>query len=159
VVAAGVLMAFLAAVAPASPSPVHRRCTKMGCADQLTIRLRSSDGRPRAGMVIELELDGTIVSCVVPDRGDGDLRPCDDGTVTVTHQEIQHCRVAGCRGTGKFEESVEIVATPRRVRVRVKEGERQVGEMSFVARYARVRPNGPGCSPLCRQARRTWQYR
>jgi hypothetical protein len=126
----------------------------MGCADQLTIRLRPSRARP-PGMVIELDIDGKTVSCAVPAAAD-ETHQCDDG-VTVTHQEIQRCRAEICRGTGSFEEVMEISSTPRRVRVRVKQGERLLGQRSFVSRYARVRPNGPRCPPVCRQARSTWR--
>jgi hypothetical protein len=156
VIALAVLVAVLDAAG--GSSPVGRRCTKMGCEDQVTVRLRSSDGPPRRGVVIELQLDGKTVSCTVDDQR-SEARPCDDQTVTITHQEIQQCRAAGCRGTGRFEELIEIVATPRRLRVRVEQGEQLLGETSFLAHYTHVRPNGSGCSPVCRQATRIWQYR
>jgi hypothetical protein len=129
-------------------------CTKMGCVDQLTIRLRPSRARPGT-MVIELDIDGKTVRCVVP-AGADETRPCDD-SVTVTHQELQRCRAELCRGTGSFEEVLEIGATPRRVRVRVKQDQRLLGQRSFVFRYARVRPNGQRCPPVCRQAQSTWR--
>jgi hypothetical protein len=147
-----VIALLVALLAGAPPAP---GCTKIGCVDQLTIRLRSSRARPPGAMVIELDIDGKTVSCVVP-AGVDETRPCDD-SVTVTHQEIQRCRGERCRGTGAFEEVMEISATPKRVRVRVKHDERLLGQRSFVSRYARVRPNGRRCPPVCRQAQSTWR--
>jgi hypothetical protein len=76
----------------------------------------------------------------------------------VAQQEIQHCRAAGCENTGRFEVLVSIAAAPRRVRLRLEQDQRLLGEKLFVVRYARVRPNGPGCPPTCRQAHRIWQH-
>lgn len=156
-----ILAAFFSAVAgSAAPAPaIERHCTKMDCADQLTIRLRSSDGQPPRDVEIEIDIDGKTVTCK-PNPSAGQTNPfqCEQNVI-VTHQEIQRCRGADCRGTGSFEQSIEIPSTPRRVRVRVKHGERVLGAKTFVSQYARVHPNGPGCAPVCRQAKRTWRYR
>jgi hypothetical protein len=142
-----------------SARPDVHRCTKMDCSDRLTIRLRASDGSPTPELTIDLDLDGTRVSCIAPARQDGEPRPCGGQNVAVTRQEVQHCRAAGCRGTGAFEDAIEVTATPRRVRVQVSQGGRLLGETSFLPRYARVRPNGRGCPPVCRQAAKIWRYR
>ena len=131
-------------------------CTKMGCEDQLTLSLRSSkEQHPQ--IAIELEIDGKAVTCEPPRGEDTETMPCGEN-VTVTHQEIQRCKAGSCEGTGKYEQSIEIATTPKRVRVRVKEGEKVLRKKTFVPTYARVRPNGRGCPPVCRQVKLVWQY-
>jgi hypothetical protein len=144
-----IALVVLALLAGEPPPP---GCTKIGCSDQLTIRLRS---RARPGTVVHLDIDGKAVKCVLP-AGVDQTHQCDEG-VTVTHQEVQRCRAGSCRGTGVFEEVLEIVATPRRVRVRVVQDQQVLGQRTLVSRYARVRPNGRRCPPVCRQAQSTWR--
>jgi hypothetical protein len=146
----------------AAPAGAARRCTKMGCTDALTIHLRTADGQAPADLVIELDLDGRPVTCKAPPIGGGGTIPCEGGDgeeITRTREEIRICGAAGCRGTGATEEVLEIAATPRRVRVRLRQGDRPVAEKTFAPSYVVRRPNGPGCPPLCRQATRTWRYR
>jgi hypothetical protein len=147
VIASGLFAACLPAVfsavlasAPAAP-PVERQCTKMDCSDQLMIRLRSLDGRPPTDIDIEMNIDGNAVTCK-PNPSGGQTNPfqCEQN-VTVVHQEFQRCRGSICKGTGSFEQIIEIPSTPKRV-----------------PQYERVRPNGRGCLPVCRQATRTWRY-
>ena len=131
----------------------------MDCSDQLMIRLRSLDGQPPTDVDIELNIDGNAVTCK-PNPSGGQTNPfqCEQN-VTVAHQELQRCRGSVCKGTGSFEQIIEISSTPKRVRLRVKHGGRVLGARTFVPQYARVRPNGRGCLPVCRQATRTWRYR
>jgi hypothetical protein len=162
-IAAAVLLTLLAGAAPVAgargaPRQCTKPCTKMDCEDLLTISLRTASGRPVPSLVIEMDLDGESVTCAPAALGTSQPQPC-DGRIAVTQQEIQHCRASGCQNTGRFEGLITITATPKRVRVRVKQGQRLLGERLFVSHYARVRPNGPGCPPVCRQARRIWQHR
>jgi hypothetical protein len=139
-----------------------RGCTKKGCADGLTIRLRTRDGKAAPDLVVAVELDGRVVTCRPPAAGQSSSRSCEGGTeaeVVRTRQEVWDCRGGDCRGTGTDEEILEIAARPRRVRVRLSQGERRLGERAFSVRYGAIRPNGARCPPVCRQAIRTWRYR
>jgi hypothetical protein len=129
----------------------------MGCEDRFELSLRPRDGRPAKDIVIELDIDGAPVTCTLATESD-EPRACNP-QVSVVEQEIQHCRRAGCKGTGRFEQLITVAGTPKRVRTRIKRSMQVVGEKLFVPRYGRVRPNGPGCPPVCQQARRTWLYR
>jgi hypothetical protein len=133
-------------------------CTKMDCEDRLTVSLRAFDGLLPREVALELEVDGQRLTCALPDLASAEPHACSP-QIAVTGQEIQPCRPAGCKGTNRFERLITIAGHPKRVRVRVKHGAQVIGERLFVARYVRVRPNGPGCPPVCQQARKIWQYR
>jgi hypothetical protein len=133
-------------------------CTKMDCEDRLTVSLRAFDGLLPREVALELDVDGERLTCALPDLASAEPHACSP-QIAVTGQEIQPCRPAGCKGTNRFERLITIAGHPKRVRVRVKHGAQVIGERLFVARYVRVRPNGPGCPPVCQQARKIWQYR
>jgi hypothetical protein len=159
---AGLLLAFSGLgglLAMAQPS--ERNCTKRGCDDHLLIHLRAADGHPPNDVEIEFNIDGQIVTCKPDPAGaeaKADVFQCGQG-VTILYQELQHCHGTVCQGTGSFEQTIEILSTPRRVLVTVTQSGRPLGKRTFVSRYTRYRPNGPGCNPICRQSEKTWRYR
>jgi hypothetical protein len=161
VLALGVLAAALiCGSVPADSAP--RRCTKKGCTDGLTIRLRTRDGKATSDLVVAVDLDGRVVTCPPPPPGQSSSRTCEgatDADVVRTRQEVWDCRHGDCRGTGTQEDIVEIAARPRKVRVRLTLGQRRLGEKGFSLRYGAIRPNGARCPPVCLQATRTWRYR
>jgi hypothetical protein len=150
-----------------SQSAAPQHCTMMDCSDQVALSLRAPDGRPpKENLRIEIDADGKTVSCVPTwsAEGEGGTHQCSD-EVAVTHQEIRDCKEVKlehgtsveCKGTGKFENLVEIRSTPRRLRVVVKQNDRQIAEKTLDPKYEQLTPNGPGCPPTCRQSRTTWQ--
>src|SRR4051812_9496021 len=111
-------------------------CTKKGCADGLTVRLRTRDGKAPADLVVSVTLDGRVVTCQSPPAGQSSSRSCDgDGQIVRTRQEVWDCRGADCRGTGAQEEILEIAALPRRVRIRLTRSDKRIGERAFTVRY------------------------
>jgi hypothetical protein len=115
---------------------------------------------------VDLDIDGTVVRCrpTWSGEGEGGVHQCNPD-VSLTHQEIRECRTVSsphgtsseCKGTGKFEHLLEIRSTPRRVKVVVKQGDRPLGERVLEPTYEQYTPNGPGCQPVCKQAKDTWK--
>ena len=158
---AGLLLAFFSAsdASPAAPPSSERNCTKRGCDDHLLIHLRAADGHPPVEVEIELNIDGRIVTCKPDPAGaEANALQCGEGVI-VLYQELQHCEGTICRGTESFEQTIEILSTPRRVLLKVSQSGRLLGKKTFVSRYKRYRPNGAGCNPICRQSEKTWRYR
>ena len=157
------VVAVIAVVLLSEAAPVRERvstkiCTKMDCADQVTINVRASDGQPPRDLAVELNIDGKVVSCPAPAGDPAETRTCAEN-VTLTYQEIRRCRGADCQGTGAFEHALVITGAPRRVRLEIEQGAKVLARKVVAPSYGRVRPNGPGCPPVCRQAIRTWRYR
>ncbi|HXI58966.1 MAG TPA: hypothetical protein VNO55_23025 [Polyangia bacterium] len=160
-IVAGLLLAFsgLSALLATAPQPSEKNCTKRGCDDHLLIHLRAGDGHPPNDVALEFNIDGQVVTCRPSAAGAGaSAFQCGEG-VTVLYQELQHCRHNVCQGTGSFEQTIEILSTPRKVLMTVTQSGRLLGKKTFVSRYTPYRPNGPGCNPICRQSEKTWRYR
>jgi hypothetical protein len=156
--ALAVIAALLLSGAAPAPAPAEKVCTKMDCADQVTIDVRTSDGQPPRDLEIELKIDGKPVTCPPPAGDPAETRTCAEN-VTLTYQEIRRCKGADCQGTGTFEHALVITGTPKRVQLQLEQGDQVLAKKVVAPSYGRVRPNGPGCPPVCRQATRTWRYR
>lgn len=128
-----------AAPLTSAPEDAAVACTKMDCSDELTITMPAPRAvRGKAAVVYELVLDGKKVTCRT--------RGCDSGApVSLTGAE------------GGKEPVIAIAGAPASVRLRVRGKGAAAGEKTYAPVYKDVRPNGPGCDPVCRQAAVRWE--
>jgi hypothetical protein len=154
-------IALLVACALVSPGCFQSfECSEVGCSDQATVNIRRADGAaPRFDL--RLDVDGRRIECAGPIPRNA--VNCDAG-VMVLSRELQDCheevsataRSLVCTGTGKFELVVQVLGTPKTLRITLLDGGAMVGEKSFEPNYEHVQPNGPRCGPTCRQWGAVW---
>jgi hypothetical protein len=117
---------------------------------------------PVFGLV--LDIDGTLVRCVAPIRGNPASGLCNDAKVEVSHRELGDCEEMrsgnavgiSCTPNGKFEQRIQIRATPKRVVLQLLDDATIVAERTFDLAYTLNFPNGPDCDPGCRQSSNEW---
>lgn len=102
-------------------------CSAVGCVDQVLLQPRDAAGN------LVLNVAGTIII-------DGVEQPFDCGTST---NENVLCTQQGV---------VLLVAPTSKLSVSLTSGNLAVEGMDLEPVYSQVRPNGPGCSPVCTQA-------
>ncbi len=133
----------------AAPEPA-KACTKMGCLGLLDLRIESAPGK-RGRYVVEVEADGMRGSCTMtlpyPKCG-APLSTC-EGTLPVMAREGDACKVPAAEQTLL---PMILGVAPERVTVRVTLDGKKLGEQTATPVYESVRPNGPGCDPVCKKA-------
>ena len=130
--------------------------------DGWSLTLREADGSAPAHTV-ELDAGGTRVVCPVvsPDVryatcSDSATIQLSDEVVCEEHVSSNGDRSQVCTPTGRFEEIVSVNGTPAEVVVALREAGTVTDERTFVPVYETTQPNGPDCSPTCRQASDDW---
>ncbi|HEY0715169.1 MAG TPA: hypothetical protein VGF45_20990 [Polyangia bacterium] len=140
-----------------------KACTLIGCQDQASIVVRTSDGlTPPMGVV--LDLDGVVVRCMIPPPTGFATGLCNDPRVEVARTSLTDCQDTNngstssrsCVPNGKFEQIITVRATPARIGVQLLDHAQVIAERTFASTYTLSFPNGPGCEPGCRQARHEW---
>ena len=121
-------------------------CSLIGCVDQASITVRRANGA-LSPLGVEIEVDGSRVTCAAPLPSNSARGACDDPAVFVAHHDLRD---------GRTDQVITFVGTPQRVAVTLKAAGDVVAQQSFEFRYAPARPNGDGCDPVCQQATESW---
>lgn len=139
----------------ASPStlPNMKVCTKMGCVGALEVEVVGGDKLAKGKYVVDVEADGKKGKCTFVAPGFcGDKAPACDGEVEIFVQTL------GCDATDKGAPAAKInelrlPSTPAAATITVTRDGKKVGEAKLAPQYKEVRPNGPDCNPVCKQAK------
>jgi hypothetical protein len=164
----------LVALASCGASPFKSTvCTEIGCRDQFQASVTSaSGGVPSGTHVLEVTADGTKTTCTftVPlamTAAGGVLSPQCPTPLTVNIVQAQTCtttetptvKTQNCAPVpGQFSEQLSLDGAPVDVHVRLTVDGTVVVEQTTRPSYVAMRPNGPGCDPLCHQASETWMF-
>jgi hypothetical protein len=136
--------ATTAPTAPTAP-PEQKVCTKIGCDDQVSIKLEGLTDLEKGSYSLALEAGGKKAACVVripyPAECNSLQRVQCKGDLSVRIN-------APCDKPDRIE-AVTIPGTPAEVKVTVKKDARTVGSATLTPKYEKHEPNGPGCSPAC----------
>lgn len=143
-----------AGATPGAPPGADRACTQIGCVEGLTIDVASTSGWAPGTYRFDFELDQEKVSC----EGTLPLRACEHGPSVRCTPEGAAERVmiseSGCALPAAEHSlpSISIRGEPARVRLTVSRDGTQLAAEEMTPQYRTMRPNGPECEPVCRQA-------
>jgi len=164
----GVVLWSGAAAAPACDTP--KACTEIGCVDGFTATVQRADGTfPSGTHRIEALVDGVTLKCtftfpLATQNGATAQPTCDAGLdVIVVPAQIcidthsgQSSGVSCSPIAGQFSEIVTLAGAPGQVHVWQYVDDAAILDGAVAPQYAAVRPNGPDCEPVCRQAAVAW---
>ena len=129
-------------------------CTQIGCQDGLVIELATPGSWPAGAYRFELAADGVTTTCVATLP----LASCDQAQVScqpfVAGIAIVESGCALPPGSHSFP-LIELDGTPATVTVEVFHDQQPIGATTFTPTYQTSQPNGPGCEPICTNARAT----
>ena len=128
---------------PASTTTTARACTKIGCSDAFTVRLKGRPFDPK-GWKVEAEVDGKVATCAFDWSATSTTATCSEGLRMAFHEP-------------PLEDGATAIVTldgaPSRIGFTVKRNNKPVEPQRFYdPTYETVEPNGAGCPPSCRQA-------
>lgn len=114
-------------------------CTLIGCTDRLKISYSTPEGDE--DRTLQVLFDDVDVTCDVPAADGASVRCGERTSVTRTAGRVL---------------SVEVLAAPAEITlvVRARNGPERL-RSTLRPDYTAVRPNGPDCEPVCRQAEET----
>ncbi|MFW5739719.1 MAG: hypothetical protein ACOC1F_05075 [Myxococcota bacterium] len=137
---------------PAPNEPVSGECTEIGCTDGLHIDLRAADWEPGAYRFV-VDADGRTTTCA----GSLPLRPCDAGSSLRCDGDDVLIGESGCALPAHEQgfSDMELPAGPAAVRIIIEHDGAVLADAKLSPEYQRTQPNGPGCPPVCNQARAT----
>lgn len=146
---------------------LEHSCTEIGCADNVSVRVGPLDQPwPEGDYQLEVALDDLSGSCAfslpddLPARGSVTSISCLEG-VELGIQQLYECssRREGdavsqsCEPlAGRYELTLSAYATPEQLSLTLSRDGTQLLSEERELSYATTRPNGPECSPECRQA-------
>jgi hypothetical protein len=146
----------LAVVVACSSSPTDppRACTLIGCEDGFKVDLTPASGWPAGAYRFTIDVDATRVTC----RGALPLPACQAGpAVTCEPSGLVTIAESGCAlaasAHGFPQITFEPKLRPKRVVIAVARNESVVARADLSPEFKRLEPNGPGCLPICNQAR------
>jgi hypothetical protein len=154
-----------AAAPPACEST--KVCPTIGCLDGFTATVQRADGSFPSGVHrIEALVDGVTLKCTFtfPFATTTTQATCDAGlNVMVLPAQIcldthngQSSGVSCSPIAGQFSETVTLAGTPGQVHVWQTVDDAAILDAAVAPQYADVRPGGPDCEAICRQASATW---
>jgi hypothetical protein len=125
-------------------------CTEMGCSNGLVLSGGESFDWQPGFYDVRIFADGRTMTC----RGKLPLDACADAPTFGCNSPNVEIVESGCALPENKHaiQSVIIKGTPRKVIVSVRRNDRPFLTRTVSARYETVRPNGPGCLPVCRSA-------
>lgn len=143
----------------------ERSCTEIGCGDQASLTLATADRKWPAGAYrFRYTLPDAVITCEVsvpeqlPARTSISAR-CSSGSMHLApHAVCVESRTAdavtqSCSpADGELIGSVSFDGTPSNVGIQVERHGVVILDKEERFAYASLRPNGPDCEPLCRQA-------
>lgn len=101
-----------------------------------------------------LQADGQTETCT----GSLPLPPCDQGrALACTGPALARIGESGCAlaATAQGFSSIDLDSSPAQLSVQIERDGRVIGSASLAPTYLTLRPNGPACEPVCRQASAT----
>jgi hypothetical protein len=137
-------------------------CTEIGCADGWSLTLVEADGAP-AAHTLEALVDGAEFVCPQVSLGARHVTCGASVTLELVDEVtcVEHETNGGisqiCTPTGRFEEILAVSGTPKTVLVTLRDAGGEERQETFVPEYESSQPNGPDCSPTCRQAVDRWE--
>jgi hypothetical protein len=155
---AGAGLVFVLGVACSSsstgPTDPPRACTLIGCQDGLDVDLTPGNNWPAGAYVFTIDADAARVTC----RGSLPLPACSAGSaITCDPSGVVSIVESGCAlpasAHGFPQIRFDAKARPRKVVVTVTRNDGVIGRAELSPEFQRVEPNGPGCGPICNQAR------
>jgi len=159
----GVLWSAAVAAAACESTKV---CPTIGCVDGFTATVQRADGSfPSGTHRIEALVDGVTLKCTFTFPLAGTVQPtCDAGlNVMVVPAQIcidthngQSSGVSCSPIAGQFSETVTLAGTPGQVHVWQTVDDAAILDAAVAPQYADVRPGGPDCEVVCRQASTAW---
>lgn len=145
-----IIALILSALTFATAMAVPRECTQIGCESGVFIDLQKPDRWAPGTYVFHFILDGRDVKCEaelpLPACGTNAIR-CDHDGVSI--MEVGCALPRSAQGFGR----IKIEGFPAKLAAEVIRNEKRIGLLRSRPTYSDARPNGPGCEPLCRQAR------
>lgn len=146
--------ARLAAMPPLPAGDGGRPCTERGCESGFSLELQPNAGWAAGAYTWAIDLDGHRITC----EGALPLRPCGERSVQCTSHDVMISE-SGCALPAAQQAfsglSFDQNLCPERVHVTLKRGADVLVDQDFRPEYRRVEANGPGCGPVCLQARAT----
>lgn len=120
----------------------------------LTVSLSPAQSWAPGAYRFTLQADGQTETCT----GSLPLPPCDQGrALACTGAALARITESGCAlaATAQGFSSIELDSGPAHLTVLIEHDGRVIGSASLAPMYLTLRPNGPACEPVCRQARAT----
>ena len=135
-------------------SSQQNACSQRGCGDALTVRVDTAAGELPSGMHrIEVLADGVSLACAFRYP----LERTAAGTMQPSCSERLGVLVPA---DGAFSappaETIILTGTPAQVHVWQYVDDLAILDAAVAPSYEDVRPNGPGCEPVCREAQLSW---
>lgn|SRR5690348_4162847 len=143
-------------------------CTDMGCSDQLSGVITTPTGAwPAGSYVITITTERASHTCTLnlpedyPDEGTDTYLACEPALANwrapVFQQEVQCTEVSPTTLScvpipDQYAVHWGIEGTPEAVTIQVERDGVVLADEDFSPEYEKFRPNGDGCSPVCRQA-------
>lgn len=133
----------------ATPRP--KACTRMGCIGALKVEIGGGDKLAKGKYVIDVEADGKKGKCAfaAPNFCDDKAPKC-EGEVEI-EVVTQGCP-AVTTGPAPSIRELKLPSTPAAASITVTRDGKKVGEAKLAPQYKEVRPNGPECDPVCKNA-------
>jgi len=127
-----------------------RACTEIGCNNGLSWSF-SRPLRDAGAYVVQLDLDGTKVSCQtsVPFAG------CASGSACNSTQVVLEQSGCALPASEHSIGGVHILSSPARARITIQRDGALLVSQEITPTYVRSQPNGEGCPPACEQASAT----
>ncbi len=135
------------ASAPALP----KACTRMGCIGALEVAVVGGDKLAKGKYVIDVEADGKKGKCTfaAPSFCEDKAPKC-EGDIEIDVVTL------GCpsvtTGPAPSIKSFKLPSSPAAANITVTRDGKKVGEVKLAPQYKEVRPNGPDCDPVCKNA-------
>lgn len=126
----------------------------MGCRSGLSIPIVWDNALSPAKYRLELTVDGKKGQCEVR----WPYKSCSEMPAATCSGELAFNLATSCKAdeppaTGMVLGPVELDNTPEKVALKIWRDKVMTYQRELLPTYKETRPNGPGCEPLCKQAR------
>lgn len=132
------------------PAFAQRACTEIGCTNGVTFTSSPGFDWKNGQYDIRVALDYKTVVC----RGELPLHPCGAGPTFTCDDPSVRIGESGCALPEKDHgiSDIYINDDPKKIMISVMRNVRPIITRTVVPQYQTLRPNGPGCGPVCRSA-------
>jgi hypothetical protein len=128
-----------------------KACTKIGCQSGLTIAIAWGKDTLSAGKYkVELSVDGKKGSCEVH----WPYKSCSEPRVPQCSGDVKFALQTGCAAGGASAKDmllgpIQLEGTPASASLKIWRDKVMVHQQELTPKYEELRPNGPGCEPVC----------
>lgn len=134
---------------------IGKICTQIGCRDQLIVDAPNAKLAPGL-YLLTIEADGKSASCPLEITAKEPTTKGCVGALAVKLAFPGNVPVAGAEGGY----SLVFDSAPASVTVRMtSSAQKKLGEQTLTPTYKTFQPNGPDCSPTCKQGKETLQLK